>query len=118
MLRPLTVLSALLLALTGCGKDLGEICEEDTDCKSDQCARAPGSGAEEVAQCTLSCDDDCPVGSTCVSDLRCLPSCDDSSSCPESTVCDPFFGACFAACSDDSECGNNTCSATMLCNGT
>ncbi len=118
MPRVLTLLGALLLTVSACGKDLGELCEEDADCKSDRCVRPPGFGAEEIAQCTLSCDDGCPGGSTCVSELWCLPSCDDSSSCPEGTVCDAFFGACFAACNDDSECVNNTCSAAMLCDGT
>ena len=120
-LRPLLSLlgAVVLIAGSACGgEELGSSCERDEDCQTDLCAQAPGFAALGKHQCLEWCSDGCPSGSVCVDGVACLPSCQEGDySCPSGSVCDPFYGACFAACSDSSECGNNTCSARMLCDG-
>jgi len=119
MWRPLPLLGALLLITTSCGgKDVGELCQEDSDCESDSCRYASSPAARGSLQCTQSCDESCPDGSVCV-DGSCKRECSSvgSDACAEGTACYPTLGACFATCSDDSECGNNTCSSLTLCDG-
>ncbi len=113
------VLSILALStLAGCGSEIGEICEDDADCKSELCMHASAPAAAGRLQCSLSCEGGCPEGTACVNGT-CMLACDGAGdeACPEGTACARDLLACFATCTDDSECGNNTCSSRGLCDG-
>ena len=105
----------------GCkDKELGEVCESDEECSSELCAYIGPPAADPRRQCTIACPPGCPGGSICIAGL-CMLACDpvgEPSECPEGTVCDSSFAACFASCSSDADCGAGfTCSARRLCEG-
>ena len=116
MSRLLSLLGFAVLLSTACGsKEIGELCEDSSECRSERCAHAFLPAASGTKQCTDSCTGGCPDGSICVNEM-CMQECDPSApSCAEDTACDPFFKACFGACQEDSDCMNGACSASMLC---
>jgi len=116
--RLLHLLAVALMLSAGCGKEIGELCEDDSDCASDICIHADWPAATDSRQCSLTCDDGCPDGTVCVTGY-CLLECTTGGTdpCPAQTACYGNFSACFATCSDDTMCGNNTCSSEQLCNG-
>jgi hypothetical protein len=102
-----TVLTLALLS--GCQKELGELCSDDSECKSNDCAPV-SPGAKDVSICVSSvpCDDDAvSLGGTC------LRPC--SAGCADGTVCLPLVGGCFAACERDDQCTNAVCGPSRLC---
>ena len=115
-LRSFLVLGALLHVTACGGKDIGELCEAHAECDGDLCIHASSPAADGTKQCSQPCEDGCPEGAVCVNS-SCMRGCAESASCPSGTACDPFFGACFASCSGDEDCTNNSCSARMLCDG-
>lgn len=114
-------LPCTLIALVwtvACGQEIGEICEDDSDCKSERCVHGDWPAAADTRQCSQTCEAGCPDGTICITGY-CMRECsiEDANVCPDETACFGTFSACFATCNDDSVCENNTCSSEQLCNG-
>ena len=104
----------VLLALTvvlalGCSKkEIGQPCEEASECEFELC-QLPG-GPSRRSTCTKFCDDssDCPDQGSCVGG-SCQAACSSQKDCPEETLCSD--GLCMAECRSDADCINATCPA-------
>ena len=116
MSRLLSLLGLAVLLSTACGsKEIGELCEDDSECRTDRCSHASVPAASGTKQCTAPCTGGCPDGSICVNEM-CMQECDPGApDCAEDTVCDPYFKACFGACSSSDQCAGGTCTEQMLC---
>lgn len=100
----------LLLAAPACGrKEIGELCKDADECESDDCAVLGYPGAEGKKQCSGPCGGGCPSGAVCIAGTDCARACKADSDCPDGTACHATFGACFAACESDDQCGTDMC---------
>ncbi|MBK8261896.1 MAG: hypothetical protein IPK80_11245 [Nannocystis sp.] len=98
---------ASLVLIAGCQKELGELCAEDKECGSGECAVIGYPGASGKGMCVTSP----PCGGDGVEYIGlCLRACTVTADCPEGSACDGPVGGCFPACERDDQCGNNTCS--------
>lgn len=101
---------ALLLAASACGrKDIGELCREADECESEDCTVLGYPGADGKKQCSGPCGGGCPAGAVCIAGTDCARACKADSDCPDGTACHATFGACFAACESDDQCGTDMC---------
>jgi hypothetical protein len=108
-MRTLVLLLALLPLVTACKKELGELCDDGSECETEICRDVlPGSSVTKICALSQPCPDDTvDIG-------ECLRPCGEG--CPEGTVCHPFHQGCVAACTGEGQCRNNMCTiATGLC---
>ena len=114
-----SVLILTLFVAAGCRGDVGELCDDDRDCKRGlECGwivviGKSGDGAPDLGaggtRCSTPCnsDADCGEGEEC-QDLYCVPRCDvTDDDCPAGTAC--LDGACAVTCEEESDCSRGTC---------
>lgn len=108
-MRTFVLLLALLPLVTGCKKELGDLCSDGSECETEICRDVPpGSSVTKICAADPPCPDDA------INIGECLRPC--SEGCAEGTICDPVFKGCVAACTGEGQCRNNTCTlATGLC---
>ena len=101
---------AVVVLLLGCTKkEIGEPCEDASECKHDACAGASVSNSVREV-CTKYCSDDadCPDDGKCIGG-SCEATCGSQEDCPEETLCRD--GLCLVECRSQDDCINATCPA-------
>lgn len=101
---PLVRIIVLLVALlaVACKKELGDLCDDSSECESEVCYAVSPLGASHKKICVTS--PPCPTDAKDIGE--CFRVC--SAGCFEGTVCHPGFQVCVAPCDGEGQCRNNT----------
>ena len=104
--------AAALVALSlGCAKkDIGQPCEDASECEHDVCLGGTVLAHTNREICTKLCenDADCPDAGMCIGG-SCEATCSSQGDCPDETLCRD--GLCLVECRSQDDCVNATCPA-------
>lgn len=94
------LLLVTLLLMSSCKGEVGDICENASDCAGEMCLALSVS---KIRQCTQECP--CGEGEKCEGGAFCIASCSEADpSCPEGLVCYANNGECLPPCETDADC--------------
>ncbi len=105
--------AALLFALllVACKGDVGDLCEQQSDCAGELCFAIARTN---IRQCSQECP--CEEGQKCEGGVYCVVPCTEADqTCPDGLVCYPDNGQCLPVCESDADCTQSGSCVEGMC---